>query len=40
VKDRETDRIAQMGDSGRFDYRTFMFLLREAAKTIDTERAQ
>lgn len=40
VKDRETDRIAQMGDAGRFDYRTFMFLLREAAKTVDTERAQ
>jgi hypothetical protein len=40
VKDRETDCIAQMGDSGRFDYCTFMFLLREAAKTIDTERAQ
>jgi hypothetical protein len=40
IKDRETDRIAQMGDTGRFDYRTFMFLLREAAKTVDTERAQ
>jgi hypothetical protein len=40
VKDRETDHIAQMGDAGRFDYRTFMFLLREAAKTVDTERAQ
>jgi hypothetical protein len=40
VKDRETDCIAQMGDTGRFDYRTFMFLLREAAKTVDTERAQ
>jgi hypothetical protein len=40
AKDRETDRIAQMGDSERFDYCTFMFLLREAAKTVDTERAQ
>ena len=35
VKDRETDRIAEHGPRARYDYTTYMFLLKEAAKNID-----
>jgi hypothetical protein len=40
VKNRETDQIAQIGESARFSYSTFIYLLKEAAKTTDKERAQ
>jgi hypothetical protein len=40
LKNRENDQIAQVGIRGRFDYRTYMYLLKEAAKSVDVERGQ
>jgi hypothetical protein len=39
VKDRETDRIAELGPTARHDYATYMYLLKEAAKNLDKANA-